>query len=62
MSIKQFSNPTSGFRNVFNRAQQFDSTGAGLAAEGPNSGITATGGITGEYTDPTGDILSLIHI
>ena len=55
MSIKQFNNPTSGFRNLFNRAQKFDSTGTGVrkAAVDP---MAASGGVTAQYSTPTGSV------
>ena len=56
MGIKQFSNPTAGFRNLFNRAEKFDSTGKGAYIPPVPKGHTATGGIIAEYTDPGGTI------
>ena len=53
MSIKQFNNPTSGFRNVFNRAQKFDSTGGGVGAP-TLPPMEASGGVTAQYSTPTG--------
>ena len=57
MSIKQLSSPDSGYRNKFDRARPFDSTGAGGASYVmPVNGHSATGGAISDYTDPTGKI------
>tara|TARA_R100001594_G_scaffold121728_1_gene157685 strand:- start:169 stop:516 length:348 start_codon:yes stop_codon:yes gene_type:complete len=56
MSIKQFNNPTSGFRNLFNRAQKFDSTGRGVEPPPGPEPVVASGGAIAQYATPTGDV------